>query len=184
MNNILYINSTIRDDSRTNKLAKHLLSKLEGNVKELKLEDLNLEPLNKERLISRENIIHSGDLSNEMFSFAHEFANADIIVISAPFYDYSFPALLKIYIENISVSGITFTYTEDGKPHGLCKAKKVYYISTAGSYFISDYSYEYIKRLFSELYGINDFELIYAEGLDFSNNPEEILNKVKMKIGE
>ena len=183
MNNILYINATVRDNSRTDELAKCLLSKLDGNIKEIKLEDLDLKPLNKERLLDKENKIHNGNLSDDIFKYSHEFANADIIVISSPYWDYSIPALLKIYIENISVHGITFDYTEDGQPIGLCKAQKVYFITTAGSYYLPDYSYDYIKRLFSELYGIKDFELIYAEYLDFKgNNPQEIINKCKKEI--
>lgn len=46
-----------------------------------------------------------------MFKYAHEFANADLIVIAAPFWDLSIPALLKVYIENIAVDGITFEYS-------------------------------------------------------------------------
>ena len=41
---------------------------------------------------------------------------ADTIVIAAPFWDFSFPAALKIYIENIYVTGIVSRYGSDGRP--------------------------------------------------------------------
>ena len=52
--------------------------------------------------------------------------NYDIIVIGAPFWDLSFPAILKIFIENIYVTGLVTKFGENGKPVGLCKAKKLY----------------------------------------------------------
>ena len=59
-----------------------------------------------------------------MFSLAKEFAIADTIVIAAPYYDLSFPAMLKQYFEQINVLGVTFTYSDSGIPEGLCKARR------------------------------------------------------------
>ena len=57
-----------------------------------------------------------------MFYYARQFAEADQIVIAAPFWDLSFPAILKAYMEQITVSGITFEYI-NGRPCGRCKKK-------------------------------------------------------------
>ena len=86
---ILYINSCIRENSRTDRLAKVLLEKLGGYV-EVKRDELNLHPLNKESL------------------------------------------------ENIYVTGIVTKYGTDGRPEGLCSAKKLYYVTTAGTHTIRD----------------------------------------------
>ena len=65
------------------------------------------------------------------------------------------------------VVGITFVYTEEGFPKGLCKAKKLTYITTAGGeFFPEEYGYGYIKSLAQNFYGIKDVELIKAVGLD------------------
>ena len=69
-NNILYINSAVRAESRTNELAKYLLEKLEGNITELKLEDENLKPLNGKSLAERDFIIGSNNKDNEMLKYA------------------------------------------------------------------------------------------------------------------
>ena len=99
-------------------------------------------------------------------------------------WDLSFPALLKLYIENISISGVTFKYTESGIM-GLCKAKKVYYVSTAGGTFVPNFGYEYIKALCNVMYGITEVKLFQAEGLDvWGNNVDAILNETSTKINE
>ena len=61
-----------------------------------------------------------------MFELARQFAAADQIVIAAPYWDLSFPAALKQYFEQINVLGITFAYTPEGVPKGLCRARKLY----------------------------------------------------------
>ena len=54
-----------------------------------------------ETLKKRTALIESGDYSDRMFDYAKQFASADTIVIAAPYWDLSFPALLKTYFENI-----------------------------------------------------------------------------------
>lgn len=176
-NNILYINSCVRKESRTDRLAKRLLQNL-GDYTEINLCEENLLPLDKQSLARRDELISKGSFDDDMFRLARQFASADIIVIGAPLWDLSFPALLKIYLENIYVTGIVSRYGEDGKPVGLCKANKIYYVTTAGGPYVSTFSYDLICGL-AKTFGINSTELIYAENLDiFGNDPEKILREV------
>ena len=88
-------------------------------------------------------------------------------MIAAPYWDLSFPAALKQYLEQINVVGITFRYTETGIPLGLCNAKRLYYVTTAGGGFAPDeYGFGYIEALARNYYGIQDLRLIKAVGLD------------------
>ncbi len=175
MKKVLYVNACVREESRTDRLAKALLCKL-GEYSEVFLENANIKPLNKERLNRRTALIEKGDYSDEMFLLAKQFADAEIIVISAPYWDNSFPSLLKIYIENIYVVGIVSEYGEGGISHGLCKAEKLYYVTTAGGPYEPDYSFGYIKSLAVNSFGIKDVELVFAENLDIEgNDAEEIL---------
>ena len=48
------------------------------------------------------------EFNDHIFDYAKDFAKADTIVIAAPFWDLSFPASLKCYIEAINILGITF----------------------------------------------------------------------------
>lgn len=179
---VLYINACARGESRTNRLAKALLGKL-GEYEEVKLYELGLSPIDEVTLAKRDAYIEKGDYADKMFDLAKQFASADKIVIAAPYWDSSFPAVLKLYIENIYVTGIVSKYSEEGIPVGLCKAEKLYYVTTAGGPYNPAYSYEYLKDMAMNLLGIRKAELIFAENLDiFGNDAEEILGKTIEKI--
>ena len=182
--NILYINACVRKFSRTNELAQFALSKLDGNIEEINLGCEKITPLYQEQLKLRDSLIKDKNYNHPMFKYAKQFASADVILISAPYWDLSFPAILKTYFENINVNGITFSYSEKGYPISLCKAKKLMYITTSGGPVISDaFSFGYIKSLAENFYGINDINYIKAEGLDIlGSSIQEILEKAKKDI--
>lgn len=182
--NILFINACPRKDSRTKILADYLLTKLNGDVQERNLTQTAPLPLNEEMLARRTAMAEKGDFNHPLFQLAKEFASADTIVIAAPFWDLSFPALLKIYIENINVIGITFAYNQDGTPYGLCKAKKLYYVTTGGGPICNDsYGYGYVKELAQKFYAIPDISCIKAENLDIENaDVAQIMDDTKRRI--
>ena len=176
---ILYINCCVRGESRTDKIARAVLDKLGGEYTELFLPDENLQPLSKEHLEKRTSLIENGDYSDNMFNLAKQFAGAKKIVISAPFWDLSFPSVLKLYIENIYVTGIVSKYNSDGTPHGLCRAEEIIYVTTAGGPYVPDFSFEYIKDLALNYFGIPKATLIKAEMLDVEGfDADEIVERV------
>ena len=179
----LYINCCVREESRTDRLARAVLQKLGGDFTELNLYNENLKPLDGEMLNKRTALIEQGDYSDPMFDYAKQFASADTIVIAAPYWDLSFPASLKTYIENIYVTGIVSAYNESGLPVGLCKATELYYVTTAGGPYDPTYSYGYIESLAKNFFGIPETHLVKAEMLDIiGNNAEEILNQEVSRI--
>mgnify|MGYP003307934820 CR=1 FL=1 len=96
---ILFINACVRENSRTLVLAKHVMQDMLGEITELNLNLEPIEPLNTELLEQREEFIKEGNFDDPMFDYAKQFAKADEIVIAAPFWDLSFPAKLKIYLD-------------------------------------------------------------------------------------
>ncbi len=181
---ILYINACVRTESRTDRLAKALLNKL-GAFEEVRLTDMELMPLNEERLDYRTSQLDKQNYSDRIFELSRQFAEADRIVVSAPYWDGQFPAILKIYLENIYSIGIVSEYDENGCPHGLCKAKKLYYVTTAGGNYDQRFSFDYIDYLAKNVFGIRETELIYAEYLDINGNDAEgILSEVINNINK
>ena len=175
--NILFINACVRNESRTRVLAKEILSKMQGNITEIDLSKENLAPLNRVSLEERECLLASGEMDAPMFEHAKRFAQADEIVIATPFWDLSFPAILKIYMEQITVAGITFAY-RNGRPTGLCKAKRLTYITTAGGEIFCDFGYTYIKTIANTFFGIQDTVAYRATNLDVQGiSAEELLQK-------
>ncbi|MGM9552292.1 MAG: NAD(P)H-dependent oxidoreductase [Clostridia bacterium] len=110
MKKTLFVNACVRENSRTLELARYMLDKLNGEICEINLEKENLKPLDSDMLKKREQLTNENNFCDNMFNYAKNFASADTIVIAAPYWDLSFPALLKIYLEQITVSGITFRY--------------------------------------------------------------------------
>ena len=173
---ILFINACVRRESRTKRLADCLLDTLGEPVTELRLEDCAFPAVDGAFLEKRDRLIAAEAWDDPLFAPARQFAAADAIVIAAPFWDLSFPAALKQYFEQINVVGLTFSYTAEGVPRGLCRAKTLYYVTTAGGGFApEDYGFGYVRALAQGFYGIRDAELIRATGLDVDGAPVESL---------
>ncbi len=180
----LYINACVREKSRTEILSNELLSKL-GEYEEVKLENVDFPKTNEAFLKKRDSLIASRTFDDPMFDLARQFAKAETIVIAAPYWDLSFPAVLKQYIEHINVLGITFEYTPEGIPKGLCRASRLYYVMTAGGTYVpEEFGFGYIKSLAENFYGIRDIKLIKATGLDIFGADENAILEEARKKGE
>jgi FMN-dependent NADH-azoreductase len=104
---ILFVDACVRKESRTRKLAEALLAKMDDEVCHVVLEDIEWSVTDEAYLSKRDELIAKGAFDDEMFALARQFAEADRVVIAAPYWDLSFPAALKQYIEAINVVGIT-----------------------------------------------------------------------------
>ena len=166
---ILFINACVRKESRTRRLAEALLHKLGKPFEEVRLNEIPFPIVDEDYLHMRDQRIREGDFGSPVFALARQFSEAETIVIAAPYWDLSFPAALKQYIELINVLGITFRYTDEGVPVGLCRANRLYYVATAGGCYVPEaFGFGYIKALAQNFYGIRDVRLIQAVGLDIN----------------
>ena len=149
MNKILFVNACEKPNSRTLELAQSVLDKIEGVVEEVNLYQTPLAPLDFHGMQKRDEAKKKCDFEDSTFDLAKTFAAADVIVIAAPYWDMMFPAILKTYLENVTICGISFVYSENGKPQGLCKAKALYYVTTSGGFIgQNDFGYLYVKRVY------------------------------------
>ena len=181
---ILLINACVREESRTMVLARRVLEEMEGEVTELALASLGLAPLDRVSLARRDSLLREGRLDDPMLRYARQFAEAEEIVIAAPFWDLSFPALLKVYLEQIAVAGITFRYVE-GRPVGLCRAKRLTYVTTSGGPITEDFGYTYVKALARSFYGIGSTRAVRAMKLDMLGIPSaELLARAEISVIE
>lgn len=192
MNQILLINACIRQEqSRTLKIARQFIKAYKelnpnDSITELDLCELELPSIMGSLFKKREKLLEANNLDDPFFDLSKQFSAADKVIIAAPFWDLSFPSALKVYIEHISVDGITFKY-EDDQLKGRCKAEKLLYITTRGGEFEYGPDKElemgipYIKAI-SKMYGIKNVQTISADGLDIiGNNAAEILNNAVQK---
>lgn len=183
MESLVVINACMREGSRTQKILDGLLGVLgkKYNIEIIDLSTLNMSWIGEKDLKDRDN----GYVPEKFVSMSKKVANADRLVIAAPFWDMSFPSALKVFFENISLFNITFTSTQT-ECVGLCKAKKVLYITTRGMNIKTGDPLEqatpYIKAL-SKLWGLGELYVLSAENLDYSSY-KEIESKVEAAIAQ
>lgn len=180
----LLINTCVRPESRTMRLARRVLEHLGGNVTELDLQREGLRPLTVDTLRERDSILLRGALDDPMLRYARQFAAAEQIVVAAPYWDLSFPAALKTYFEHINVNGVTFSYDADGRPVSHCHAKRLFYVMTAGGPILPpNHGYAYVKSLAETFYGIPEIECFSAELLDVMGmDVSSILDEAEARI--
>lgn len=183
MKNIIFIDACMRAGSRTKRIAERIIEELSGRyrIETIRLGEAEY-PVVDNRILEERN---NGTVPKAHAELAGRIAAADRIVIAAPFWDMSFPSALKVFFENMSLFGITFD-SNDKECYGLCKAKKVMYITTRGMDISTGDPLEqatpYIRAL-SHLWGWGELTVISAQNMDYSS-PEEIEERISKAIGE
>ncbi|MEM1040023.1 MAG: NAD(P)H-dependent oxidoreductase [Pseudomonadota bacterium] len=92
-----------------------------------------------------------------------ELMNADHIVIGAPLYNFSVPAVLKAWVDQVCRAGVTFRYEPTG-PVGLLEGKKAYLVVASGGTELAgpvDFATGYMRQVLSFI-GITDIDIISA----------------------
>jgi len=187
MEKILFINSCYNEErSRTMYLAKKIFEKFDIDSKfdfeEIKIKDLNLLPLSEERLKVRFDLTNKKLFDMDMLTYSKKILSADIVVVAAPFYDFSYPSILKLFIENVSVPNLMYTYTKDGY-EGFARGRKFIYVTTRGSELpdSEDFGYLNLDRMF-KLFGFKESQVISFGGTDFYEEPKKKIDELVEKI--
>lgn len=171
MEKLLFVDACVRgEQSRTKKLCDTYIEEFLKHHPDVEVETVTLrrgvvEPHTLEHIEERDKYVAVKDWSHPMFDLAKQFQAADYVVIGTPYWDLSFAAILKVYIEAIMVADLTFKSTETGLV-GLCRGKELTYITTAGG-FIGDknYGYDYMQGV-ADMFGIPKTRCFKAEALD------------------
>jgi FMN-dependent NADH-azoreductase len=196
MKKVLYIkaNAKKEGESRTFKISDRFIeaykkSHPEDEVTTLDLykEGIDFLPVGKLDELHRPKPGEGKD--NPILKYAFQFLEADKYVIAEPLWNLSIPAILKAYLDYITVNGITFKYTADG-PVGLCAGKKAVNITSRGGAYLEgpgsafEMGDRYLRTLFAFL-GIRDFKTISAEELDvIGNDVDAIVGKAIQQAQE
>ncbi|WP_307992137.1 FMN-dependent NADH-azoreductase [uncultured Clostridium sp.] len=174
MSKLLYIKANIKSEgeSRTFKVSDSFIEEYKKNnpkdeVIVLDLYKENIDFLRAEDLGKIFGPKDEESRNNPILKYAYQFAEADKYVIASPMWNLSIPAILKAYIDYVSVTGITFKYTAEG-PVGLLKDKKaVHIVSRGGEYANAPYEMgdRYLRTILG-FFGISEIETIAVENVD------------------
>ena len=158
------------EGSRTLTLAGAYLSAFREKhpgweVERVDVAALDLVPFTAEKLTERDALAQRGEFSAPVFDLARQFAAADSVVVAAPYWDLSYPAQLKLYIEYISANGLCYHYAADGC-HGDCRAQRLVYLTSGGDFEQEDSLGVLHWRQLCAMFGIPRFDHVFAGGMD------------------
>ena len=185
---IYQIDSSARKEGSTSRaLAKKLLDKIKKPEDEVIYRDLNDEMvfvtgltesgMNIEEKDQNENHKKMFELSNQLVK---ELKESDIVIISAPIYNYGPPATLKAWSDLAARVGETFKFKPNGRREGLLKNKKAYLVITSGGTKLNskeDFLTPWLKFILN-FFGIEKIDLICADQMAL-NYEESIKNAEK-----
>ena len=179
---IYQIDSSARKEGSTSRaLAKKLLNKIKKPEDEVIYRDLNDEMvfvtgltesgMNIDLKDQNENHKKMFELSNQLVK---ELKESDIIIISAPIYNYGPPATLKAWSDLAARVGETFKFKPNGRREGLLKNKKAYLVITSGGTKLNskeDFLTPWLKFILN-FFGIEKVEVISADqmALDYEKS--------------
>jgi FMN-dependent NADH-azoreductase len=111
-----------------------------------------------------------------------QFVAADKYVFVTPMWNFSFPPIMKAYIDSICTAGKTFKYTEQG-PVGLLTDKKALHIQARGGIYSEgpaagmEMGHRYIG-IIMQFFGVPSFDGLFVEGHNqYPDRAEEIKEK-------
>ena len=188
---IYQIDSSARKEGSTSRaLAKKLLDKIKRPGDEVVYRDLNEEMvfvsgltesgMNIEEKDQNENHKKMFELSDQLVK---ELKESDIIIISAPIYNYGPPATLKAWSDLAARVGETFRFKPDGRREGLLKNKKAYLVITSGGTKLNskeDFLTPWLKFILN-FFGIEKVEVISADqmALDYDKSIKDAEKQIE-----
>ena len=179
---IYQIDSSARKEGSTSRaLAKKLLNKIKKPDDEVIYRDLNDEMvfvsgltesgMNIDEKDQNENHKKMFKLSDQLVK---ELKESDVIIISAPIYNYGPPATLKAWSDLAARIGETFRFKPNGRREGLLKNKRAYLVITSGGTKLNsneDFLTPWLKFILN-FFGINKIDIICADqmALDYKKS--------------
>lgn len=182
---ILHIDSAITgNNSITRELTADILANLQQAHPEAKVDYLDLavnapSHLSAQSLGFRTGQEAATEIERQENAISEalvtQFLAADVIIVGAPFYNFTIPTQLKAWLDRIAQAGRTFKYTATG-PVGLAGDKKVIIASARGGAYSTsaagqamEHQESYLKVIFGFM-GVTDVTIVRAEGV--SMGPE------------
>ena len=179
---IYQIDSSARKKGSTSRaLAKKILNKIKKKGDEVIYRDLDDEMLFVTGLTESGMKIDEKDQTEhhkKMFELSDklvsELKESDIIIISAPIYNYGHPATLKAWSDLVARIGETFRFKPDGRREGLLKNKRAYLVITSGGTKLNskeDFLTPWLKFILN-FFGIDKVDIISADqmALDYKKS--------------
>jgi len=188
---IYQIDSSARKKGSTSRsLAKKLIKKIKKPGDKVIYRDLDDEMVFVSGLTESGMKIAKKDQTKEhkkMFKLSdtlvRELKESDIIIISAPIYNYGPPATLKAWSDLAARVGETFRFKPNGRREGLLKNKRAYLIITSGGTKLNskeDFLTPWLKFILN-FFGIKKIDVVSADqmALNYKKSIKDAEDQIK-----
>jgi len=188
---IYQIDSSARKEGSTSRaLAKKLLDKIKRPEDEVIYRDLDDEMVFVSGLTESGMKIEKKDQTEhhkKMFELSDtlvkELKESDVIIISAPIYNYGPPATLKAWSDLAARVGETFKFKANGRREGLLKDKRAYLVITSGGTKLNsneDFLTPWLKFILN-FFGIVKIDIICADqmALDYKKSIDDAEKQIE-----
>jgi len=188
---IYQIDSSARKNGSTSRaLAKKLLKKIKKPGDKVIYRDLDNEMVFVSGLTESGMKIAKKDqtkMHKKMFKLSdtlvRELKESDIIIISAPIYNYGPPATLKAWSDLAARIGETFRFKPNGRREGLLKNKRAYLVITSGGTKLNskeDFLTPWLKFILN-FFGIKKIDVVSADqmALNYKKSIKDAEDQIK-----
>jgi len=185
------IDSSARKDGSTSRaLAKKLLDKIKKPEDDVIYRDLDDEMVFVSGLTESGMKIEEKDRNEhhkKMFELSDklvsELKESDIIIISAPIYNYGPPATLKAWADLAARVGETFRFKPDGRREGLLSNKRAFLVITSGGTKLNsneDFLTPWLKFILN-FFGIEKVDVVSADqmALDYEKSIKDAETQIE-----
>lgn len=180
--NILHIDSSITGEHSTSReLSRYLVTQLTRAHPDARVDYLDVirtpppfytqDSLGLRLDLEEQNLSTAQHTENQLTrALLEQYLQADILVIGAPFYNFTIPTQLKSWLDRIIQPRHTFRYGANG-PEGLSGDKTVYVILSRGGVYSNseqgqalEHQESYLRVAFGFI-GVKNIHFVYAEGI-------------------
>ena len=188
---IYQIDSSARKEGSTSRaLAKKLIDRIKKPDDKIIYRDLDDEMVFVSGLTESGMKIDKKDQTEhhkKMFELSDtlvkELKDCDIVIISAPIYNYGPPATLKAWSDLAARVGETFRFKENGRREGLLKNKRAYLVITSGGTKLNskeDFLTPWLKFILN-FFGIEKIDIISADqmSLDYEKSIKDAEKQIE-----
>ncbi|MAT65045.1 MAG: FMN-dependent NADH-azoreductase [Gammaproteobacteria bacterium] len=191
--NVLAVTASARQQGSVSRgLIRHMLEALRGQYPDLQLHERDVSaglpvvsgewveashtPAEQRDAAQRAALAQSDALVRELQA-------ADVLVVGTPIYNFSIPASLKAWIDQVARAGLTFRYTGSG-PQGLLRGKRAFLLLASGGTPVGseiDFASGYLRHVLGFL-GIDDVTVIAADRI--MQQQDEAVAAAQRRIAE
>ena len=181
-----------KENSNTGKILNAFKEKIVGETQTLDLLQDPPEFLDTQRVLAyveqnymgKELAPEDKEVLTKMETLATAVKEANFVVLATPMYNFSFPALVKAWLDSVMYKGITWT-TDQAGTRGLCtEGKAALIFASGGTYTGESEGWNHLTPIVAQSFGFmgfGEFNTVTAGGIPIGADSLEIISQAQQE---